>query len=89
MKKTYKKRPYYLNKITPYIAVDLIKELSGYQVNWKYEEQNRIGDHICYISDLRKLKNHFPEWTITRSLRDIVREMIKTEEQRNLISNGA
>lgn len=63
-------------------CIDLIEEIGGYRVDWSYVEQNRIGDHICYISDLRKLKSHFPEWSITRSLRDIIREMIEAEEQR-------
>jgi CDP-paratose 2-epimerase len=57
----------------------LIKEIGGYDVNTTYDEQNRIGDHICYISDLRKLQNHFPEWSITRSLPQILEEMIRAE----------
>jgi CDP-paratose 2-epimerase len=48
-------------------------------VRWTYQEQNRIGDHICYISDLRKLKSHFPEWTVTRTLDSILEEMVKAE----------
>jgi len=61
-------------------CIQLIQEIGGYQVNWSYKEQNRIGDHICYISDLRKLGCHFPEWSITRSLSDIIHEMIQAEE---------
>ena len=61
---------------------DLIRELGGYDVQWTYNEQNRIGDHICYISDLSKLKSHYPGWSITRSLRDIVKEMIEAEERK-------
>ena len=33
-----------------------------------YVDQNRIGDHICYISNLDKLKNHYPDWTITKNI---------------------
>ena len=36
----------------------------------------RAGDHVCYISDLRKLKEHFPGWRITHSLDDILRELV-------------
>ena len=61
---------------------DLIRELGGHEVRWTYDEQNRIGDHICYISDLRKMKSHFPQWSITHSLRSIVSEMIAAEERR-------
>jgi CDP-paratose 2-epimerase len=63
-------------------CIALIKEISGNEVNWKYADQNRIGDHICYMSDLRKLKRHFPEWSITHSLREILTEMITAEEAR-------
>lgn len=63
-------------------CIDLIDEIAGYRVQWTYQERNRIGDHICYMSDLRKLKTHFPEWGITRSLREIVAEMVRAEEKR-------
>jgi CDP-paratose 2-epimerase len=63
-------------------SIDLIEELTGYKITWKYQEQNRIGDHKCYLSDLRKLKSHFPGWSLTRSLSDIIREMVKAEEAR-------
>jgi CDP-paratose 2-epimerase len=61
---------------------DLIEQLGGYQVKWAYDEQNRIGDHICYISNLTKLKTHYPAWSITRPLSSIVEEMIRAEEAR-------
>ena len=37
--------------------------------------QNRVGDHICYISDLRRLRADYPGWELTRSLDDILREL--------------
>lgn len=54
----------------------LVQELSGLAPRWTYSETNRRGDHICYISDLRKLKRDYPAWGITRFLRDIVAEMV-------------
>jgi CDP-paratose 2-epimerase len=63
-------------------CIELIREISGYEVQWSLSDQNRIGDHICYISDLRKLQVHFPEWRITHPLSAIVREMIAAEEAR-------
>lgn len=63
-------------------SISMIAEIGGYEVKWTYDERNRAGDHICYISDLRKLRSHFPRWSITRSLRDIVQEMIQAEELR-------
>jgi CDP-paratose 2-epimerase len=41
----------------------------------EYVEQNRIGDHICYYSDLRKMKSHYPAWTITKDLSQIFGEI--------------
>ncbi len=41
----------------------------------QYVEQNRVGDHICYISDLRRLKADYPGWDLTRSLDDILRKL--------------
>jgi CDP-paratose 2-epimerase len=63
-------------------AFDLVESLTGKKMNWTYVDQNRIGDHICYISDLRKLKAHFPEWDITRSLTDIFQEIVAAEQAR-------
>ena len=41
---------------------------------WEYIDQNREGDHICYISDLSKMKAHYPSWNISKSLDDIAGE---------------
>ncbi|NET35094.1 MAG: NAD-dependent epimerase/dehydratase family protein [Cyanothece sp. SIO1E1] len=70
------------NSISILESFDLIEELIGHKVNWVYVDQNRIGDHMCYISDLTKLKTHFPEWGITRSIRDIFREIVEAEQAR-------
>lgn len=42
---------------------------------YEYQEQNRAGDHICYISDLKKMKEHYPGWDIRKSLDDIFLEI--------------
>jgi len=72
------------NSVSILETFELIETLSGKRVNWVYEEGNRVGDHICYISDLRKLQNHFPEWQITRSLENILTEMISSYEHTTL-----
>ncbi|GAP94680.1 NAD-dependent epimerase/dehydratase family protein [Leptolyngbya sp. NIES-2104] len=70
------------NSVSMMEAFDWVESISGRKVDWVYVEENRIGDHICYISDLRKLKSHFPEWSITRSLSDIFEEMVAAEVDR-------
>jgi CDP-paratose 2-epimerase len=47
-----------------------------------YDPQARTGDHICYYSDLRKMKAHYPNWGITRSLEDTFREIYEQWERR-------
>ena len=51
-------------------------EKRGFKVKSEYVEENRRGDHICYISDTRKLQEHFPSWKITRSIDDIIDELL-------------
>jgi CDP-paratose 2-epimerase len=58
-------------------CVDMIHDASGKKPKLTYNEQNRIGDHICYYSDLRKLQSHFPEWRLTYTLPQIVEEMVQ------------
>jgi CDP-paratose 2-epimerase len=52
-----------------------IEAISGKKMIYEYQEQNRSGDHICYISDLRKMKTHYPGWDIRKSLDDIFLEI--------------
>jgi len=59
------------NTVSILEAFDLISKISGKPMNFKYVDQNRIGDHICYYSDLRKMKAHYPNWDITKSLEDV------------------
>jgi len=51
----------------------------GRSVRWRYTDAARRGDHICYISNLGKLRAHFPQWKITRSLEMIVDEILEAE----------
>lgn len=57
-------------------AIDLVEQTAGRKLDWSYVDQNRVGDHICYISDLRKFHSHFPEWTITKDLPTIITELV-------------
>ncbi len=58
-------------------CVTMIEERTGKKPDLTYSDTNRIGDHICYYSDLRKLKEHYPDWDLTYSLDRIVDEMIE------------
>ena len=63
-------------------CIDLIEEISGFRVQWTLGDDNRKGDHICYISDLAKLKRDYPDWEIRVSLRDILSQMIAAEQKK-------
>lgn len=56
-------------------AFDLIASISGKPMKYEYVDQNRQGDHICYISNLDKLKAHYPGWGITKNLRTTFEEI--------------
>lgn len=63
-------------------AFDKIEKLSGKKMIYDYTDENRIGDHICYYSDLRKMKAHYPFWDITRSLDQIFSEIYEGWQSR-------
>lgn len=63
-------------------AFDLISNISGIKMKYQYDDKNRIGDHICYYSDLRKMKAHYPNWNITKSLEDIFTEIYQSWKER-------
>lgn len=57
-------------------CVEIIERLSGKRPELTYTDQNRIGDHICYYSDLSKLRAHYPGWDLTYNIEEIIEEMI-------------
>jgi CDP-paratose 2-epimerase len=63
------------NSVSILEAFDLIAKISGKPMKYKYVAENRIGDHICYYSDLRKMKEHYPNWDITKSLEDVFQDI--------------
>ena len=56
-------------------AIKITEEITGRPMKWSYSEQNRIGDHIWWISDVRKFQNHYPKWRLTRDLRTTMVEI--------------
>jgi CDP-paratose 2-epimerase len=74
------------NSISMLEAVARIEQLTGRKLDWHYVEEARKGDHICYISNLRKFQAHYPRWQITRSLDAILEEMVATQRAQQLHS---
>lgn len=57
-------------------CIEMIEKLIGRQVEYRLSEQNRVGDHICYISDCRKLERDYPDWRVRTNLEMMLTDMI-------------
>jgi CDP-paratose 2-epimerase len=69
------------NSISMLEAIAKMESLTGKKINRTYTDQARRGDHVCYISDLRKIKSHYPGWSITRDLNSILEEMVSAARE--------
>jgi CDP-paratose 2-epimerase len=63
------------NSVSVLEAIARFEELTGQRLTVEYVPEHRVGDHVCYISDLRRLRGDYPDWEVTRSLDDIFREL--------------
>lgn len=63
-------------------AFAITESFTGKPQVYAYVDQNRIGDHICYYSDLRKMRAHYPKWDITKSLTTTVEEIVTAWQRR-------
>lgn len=63
-------------------AFKIAEKYSGKPMQYSYLDTNRIGDHICYYSDLRKMRAHYPEWDITVSLDETIRQIVENWQGR-------
>jgi len=71
------------NSISILEAIARIEAMTGKKIRTVYSEKARVGDHICYISDLRKFSGHYPPWGITKDLETILKEIIAGAEKQN------
>lgn len=63
-------------------AFSIVEKFSGTKQVYEYLEKNRDGDHICYYSDLSKMKTHYSGWGITISLEDTIRQIVESWKER-------
>ncbi len=66
------------NSVSVLEAISLVEEITGEKIKTNYVDQPRRGDHICYISDLTRARQHLSGWRITRSLPEIIEEMARS-----------
>jgi CDP-paratose 2-epimerase len=75
------------NSLSILEAFDLVSSITGRRMKYEYLDMPRRGDHICYISNLQKIKSHYPGWEITKDLPLIIREI--TEAWNNRLDQSA
>ncbi|HEY9003239.1 MAG TPA: NAD-dependent epimerase/dehydratase family protein [Mucilaginibacter sp.] len=63
-------------------AFSITEKFSGKAQVYEYVDKNREGDHICYYSDLRKMKAHYPSWDITVSLEETIKQIVESWKKR-------
>ena len=63
-------------------AIQLSQEIAGRELAWSYTDTNRIGDHIWYISDIRKFQSHYPAWRQEYDLRRLAQDIYDKNTER-------
>jgi CDP-paratose 2-epimerase len=74
------------NSISMLEAISRIEHLTGRKLDWQYVDEARKGDHICYISNLRKFQTHYPKWKITHGLDAILEQLVAAQRAQQLHS---
>ena len=69
-------------------AIDLCQEIAGRELNWTYKEDNRIGDHIWWVSDLTRFKSHYPDWQLEYDVPAILREIAAAGMERWVLESA-
>jgi CDP-paratose 2-epimerase len=63
-------------------AIAIGEELADKKLEYAYTDNNRSGDHIWYVSDVKKFKSHYPEWEYKYNLRNILEEIYEAQVER-------
>jgi CDP-paratose 2-epimerase len=63
-------------------AIRMCEQRTGRSMNWEYSDQNRAGDHIWYVSDVRKFQAHYPDWSYTYDISRIIDEIFASTPKR-------
>ena len=61
-------------------VISILKEDFGLTLNYNYDSKNRVGDHMCYYTDIGKFGKQFPNWHISKSLKQIVAEIVEAKK---------
>ena len=64
-------------------AIQICEEITGNKLQREYADENRIGDHIWWISDVNRFKNDYPDWNYKYDIRKILQEIHSGLQKRN------
>ena len=70
------------NSVSILEAFSLVEKFTGRKQVYTYVDENRIGDHICYISNLAKMRQHYPGWDITLTLDETIQQIVESHRSR-------
>ncbi|MEP6749978.1 MAG: NAD-dependent epimerase, partial [Bacteroidota bacterium] len=70
------------NSCSIWEAFSIAEKFSGRAQVYTYVDENRIGDHICYISNLDKMRKHYPNWDISISLEETIRQIVAAQTEK-------
>ncbi|MGB4521217.1 MAG: NAD-dependent epimerase/dehydratase family protein [Candidatus Omnitrophota bacterium] len=62
-------------------AIEICEGITGEKLDYEYVKQNRIGDHIWWISDISKFKSHYPEWDYKYNIVDTIKEIVERQNE--------
>jgi len=63
-------------------AIELCQNISGRKLDWKYVDENRVGDHIWWIGDLRRFQSHYSGWKLEYDVPKILEEIYELNRER-------
>ena len=70
------------NSCSIWEAFQIAEQHSGKAQVFEYIDVNRVGDHICYFSDLSKMRHHYPEWDISINLDETIAQIVRNWQDR-------
>ena len=69
-------------------AFQIATGITGRKMRYQYIDENRTGDHICYYSDLRKMRAHYPQWNVTKPLKTVFEEIVEGWVNRSSLASA-
>ena len=76
------------NSVSILEAFELVQSITGRPMRFEYVDQARAGDHICYYSDLSRIRAHYPGWDVTRDLPTTMEEICAAWRRRDACASS-